>query len=266
MSNNPEEYCRQKIAAAGTSFYYSTLYFPEEIKRQLYPLHAFAAELEEIITECPDPGIARIKLGWWLEETQRLKNGIARHPVTKQLLEHKICCPENEAFMVKLIRHYEQQINMEAPENYQSLVTFLNDGPGLLWELSAKICNPHLVETPGIVSFLGSQFGWFQVLQNTYDNLQKNRNYWPRDEISVPGEENKFYAFQIRRLLQELEEGLRRIAEIDRGKLLHALIMARIIIRTCEEIGKSGYHLDREKITLTPFRKLWIAWRTYRKT
>lgn len=265
MSNIPEEYCRQKAAATGTSFYYSTLYFPDKIKIDLYALHAFVVELQELITDCSDPGVARMKLGWWVEETQRLKDGFPRHPVTQQLVKVKIHFPEIESVMLQLIRHYEQHINMEAPENYAALMDFLMQGPGLLWKLSARICNPHHPNTPDAIGFLGCQFGWFQIIQNTHDNLQKNRNYWPKDELSDSVEANEFYTFQIKRLLQELEKGTQQIVDVDQTTQLHALIMAQIIARTCEEIEKSGFRIEQEKITLTPFRKLWIAWRTFRK-
>lgn len=263
MNNIPEDYCRQKAAAAGTNFYYSTLYSPVNIKHNLYALHAYAIELDELITECTDPGVARMKLGWWAEETQRLIDGQPRHPVTRLLVNVKEHFPEIEPALLQLIRYYEQHLNIEPPDNYQGLMDFLMEGPGLLWKLSARICNPHDTHTPDIIALLGCQFGWFQIIQNTHDNMQKNRNYWPRDEIS--GSPDELYAFQIKRLLEELENGTKLIADIDRFTQLPALIMTEIISRTCEEIKRSGYRIDRERITLTPFRKLLIAWKTRRK-
>ena len=265
MSSVPEEYCRQKAAASGSSFYYSTLYFPPDIKRKLYALHAFNTELEELIIECNDPGVARMKLGWWAEETQRLHEGQARHPVTRELAGFREYLPALESVMLQLINHYDQQINMEAPENYQELMSFLARGPGLLWQHSASVCEPQYPQTPEAVSHLGCQFAWFHIMQNSHDNLEKNRNYWPRDEATAFGEKEKLYAFQINRLMQEMEDSVKNIAASDRFTQLHAIVMVQIILRTCEEIAKSGYLLDQERINLTPLRKFWIAWRTYRK-
>ncbi len=36
------------------------------------------------------------------------------------------------------------------------------------------------------------------------------------------------------------------------------------VLKTCREIEKDNFNLHQYKITLTPLRKLWIAWRTQR--
>ena len=265
-SNIPEEYCRQKAAIAGTSFYYSTLYYPKNIKRDLNAIHAFAVELEELLVECTDPGVTRMKLGWWVEETQRLIANQARHPVTRELCNLKERFPEAETVMLQLIRYHEQQVNLESPENYQVLMDFLRQGPGLIWKLTAKICGTQHSHVLDIASTLGCQFAWFNIIQNTPVNLKHNRNYWPKDELSNVTEVRKdFFAFQLQRLMKELDTGIEKLPDGDRTRQLHVLIMAQIISRTCDEIAKSGYQINTEKISLTPLRKFWIAWQIRRK-
>lgn len=259
------EYCRQKAAPTGASFYYCTLYSPANIKRNLYSLHAFSSELDELLTDCSDPGIAHRKLVWWTEEIQRLIDGQARHPVTRELALIHERFPEMISMMIQLIRHYERQIDMEQPENYQDLLNFLQQGPGLLWMLSAKVCQARESVTPGIISNLGCQFAWFRILQNTYDNSVKNRRYWPINELADTQTGKEFYEFQVNRLIEELNTAIEEISPADRSTQLHALTMAQIIKKTCIEIARSGYQMDQEKISLTPLRKLWIAWLTKRK-
>lgn len=261
-TGNAAEYCRQKAAAMGTSFYYSTLYCSAEIKCDLFALHAFANQLAEVITDCSDPGVARMKLGWWVEEVGRMIRGQARHPVTLELARVRDRFPDTDAVIMQLIRQHDLQINPEPPQTYADLMAFLGEGPGLLWKLSAQICGCRDPRTPGIISHLGSRFAWFQIMQDTRQQL---RSYWPREELTGTVEDDAFYAFQIQRLTQELESGTGKLADVDQANQLPALIMARIITTACAEIARSGYRLQQEKIHLTPLRKLWIAWRTYRR-
>lgn len=264
-STVPVEYCRQKAAPPGSSFYYSTLLYPANIKRELYALHAFATELCELLTDCSDPGVARMKLGWWAEEVQRLQNNEARHPVTHELSFLKKRFPGLETTLSHLIYQYDQQINMFQPESYADLMNFLMQGTGLVWQLSAQICGVEHCNTPEIVAVIGCQIAWFDILQNSHRNSQLNRNYWPRDEISEGIDENEFYKVQINRLIKELDKEIQNINPVDCYSQLHAIIYAEIIISICREIKKTGFRLKQERINITPLRKLWIAWKTGRK-
>jgi len=248
-SSAPEVYCRQKAAPAGSSFYYSTLYYPAAVKRDLYALHALHNEIEQIIEECSDPGVAHMKLAWWSEEIQRLFTGTPRHPVSQELgsiiSRHVITAAD----LSGLIRHYEQRINPVWSTAYQDFLDHQLDGPGTVWKFTARICGASNRQTIEIVSRLGCLFGMFYLLQN-YRAMQ-------------PLQQEQQLAF-IQHLIIDMEDCRRRLPETDRMAQTGALIMANIILRTCEEIQRGDHNLDRDRISLTPFRKLWIAWRTHK--
>ncbi|HEV7392436.1 MAG TPA: squalene/phytoene synthase family protein, partial [Burkholderiales bacterium] len=42
----PQEYCQQKAAQSGSSFYYSFLFLPEERRRAITALYAFCREVD----------------------------------------------------------------------------------------------------------------------------------------------------------------------------------------------------------------------------
>ena len=81
-NTNAYEYCVNKAIPDGSSFYYATLFETQKNKTVLIAFHAFLFELSNIIIECNDPGVARIKLKWWQEEIERLFRHQPRHPVT----------------------------------------------------------------------------------------------------------------------------------------------------------------------------------------
>ena len=49
----PDEYCQNKSAQSGSSFYYSFLFLPKERRRAITALYAFCREVDDAVD---DPG------------------------------------------------------------------------------------------------------------------------------------------------------------------------------------------------------------------
>ena len=62
---DPNQYCQDKAAASGSSFYYSFLFLPQPKRRAIIALYAFCREVDDIVDECNDPYVAQTKLAWW---------------------------------------------------------------------------------------------------------------------------------------------------------------------------------------------------------
>ena len=67
----PEEYCQQKAASSGSSFYYSFMFLPPNRRRAITALYAFCREVDDVVDECQDLQIASTKLAWWQGEVTR---------------------------------------------------------------------------------------------------------------------------------------------------------------------------------------------------
>ena len=61
----PDEYCQQKAAQSGSSFYYSFLFLPPQRRKAITALYAFCREVDDVVDETSDPSIARTTLEWW---------------------------------------------------------------------------------------------------------------------------------------------------------------------------------------------------------
>ncbi len=70
---NPDQYCQEKCAASGSSFYYSFLFLPPERRRAIMALYAFCREVDDVVDECNDISIASTKLTWWRQEIERVR-------------------------------------------------------------------------------------------------------------------------------------------------------------------------------------------------
>jgi 15-cis-phytoene synthase len=49
----------------------------------------------------------------------------------------------------------------------------------------------------------------------------------------------------------------------DRRAQRPGLIMAAIYSALLDEIEADGFHVQNQRISLTPLRKLWLAWKTW---
>jgi phytoene synthase len=71
----PDDYCQQKAAASGSSFYYSFLFLPPSGAAAITALYAFCREVDDIADEVQDAEIARTKLAWWRTEVRESLRG-----------------------------------------------------------------------------------------------------------------------------------------------------------------------------------------------
>ena len=81
----PSEYCQEKAAKSGSSFYYAFLFLPPDRRLAITALYAFCREVDDVVDECTDTSIARIKLAWWRTQVDAMYQDKAEHPVTQAL-------------------------------------------------------------------------------------------------------------------------------------------------------------------------------------
>lgn len=59
----PDEYCQDRAAKSGSSFYYSFRFLPEQRRRAITALYAFCREVDDVVDECMDENVAHTKIG-----------------------------------------------------------------------------------------------------------------------------------------------------------------------------------------------------------
>jgi hypothetical protein len=61
------------------------MFLPAERRRAITALYAFCREVDDVVDETTDTGVARTKLAWWRTEVANLFAGHPQHPVTRAL-------------------------------------------------------------------------------------------------------------------------------------------------------------------------------------
>ena len=82
----PQQYVQDKAAGSGSSFYYAFRFLPRPRREAITAFYAFCREVDDVVDEMRDPGVAAAKLDWWSGEVRAAFGGRPSHPVTIALM------------------------------------------------------------------------------------------------------------------------------------------------------------------------------------
>jgi len=273
---SPDEYCQQKAAASGSSFYYSFLFLPPERRRAITALYAFCREVDDVVDECTDPGIAAAKLAWWRTEVAALFAGRPQHPVTQALAPSVARFGVTQARLNEIVDGMAMDLQHARYPDFAGLERYCYHVAGVVGLLAAGIfgyANPRTLE---YAATLGTAFQLTNIIRDVGEDARKNRIYLPQDELArfgVPAADilaaretegfGRLMAFQIDRAEGYYERALGLLPPEDRKPQRPGLVMAAIYRTLLDEIRRDGARVLAHRVALTPIRKLWIAWRTW---
>ena len=273
---SPDEYCQQKAAASGSSFYYSFLFLPSERRRAITALYAFCREVDDIVDEVSDVGVARTKLAWWRTEVANLFAGHPQHPVTKALAPFTASHGIDAGRMNEIIDGMEMDLAYHRYPDFDSLKLYCHRAAGVVGQLSASIFGYSEASTLEYAESLGIAFQLTNIIRDVGEDARRGRVYLPQDELARFGltpedilERKggepfvKLMRFQSERAQSYYDFAFSKLAPADRRSQRAGLIMAAIYRTLLDEIQRDDFQVLEQRVTLTPMRKLWIAWKTW---
>jgi phytoene synthase len=275
---DPHQYCQQKAAASGSSFYYSFLFLPEEQRRAITALYAFCREVDDVVDECSDAAVARMKLAWWRQEVAAAFHGSPQHPVARALAEVSGRFDLPEARLNDIIDGMQMDLDRNRYPSFDELQPYCHRVAGVVGLLSAGIFGYRDTATLDYAATLGTAFQLTNIIRDVGEDARRNRIYLPLDELARHGvsesdilqarETGGFRAlmeFQIERALGYYRDAFARLPAADRRSQRAGIVMAAIYRTLLEEIRRDGCRVLTRRVSLTPIRKLWIAWRAWMK-
>ncbi len=272
----PQEYCQQKAAASGSSFYYSFLFLPAERRRAITALYAFCREVDDVVDEGLDPQLAAIKLAWWRAEVGNMFAGNPQHPVTKALGALKDEFSITADRLNEIIDGMEMDLNQTRYLDWAGLERYCYRVASVVGLLAAGIFGYRDARTLDYAHHLGIAFQLTNIIRDVGEDARKNRIYLPMEDMKqfgVPAadilqaretpEFKSLMSFQAARAREHYEKALHALPPADRKPQRPGLIMAAIYRTLLEEIERDGFRVLSQRTSLTPLRKFWIAWKTW---
>ena len=274
----PDDYCQQKTAQSGSSFYYSFLFLPPPRRRALTAFYAFCREVDDVVDECTDLDVARTKLAWWRTEVAAVYEGKAKHPValalTALLPEFNI----EEARLYEIIDGMEMDLTQHRYADFSALQKYCYRVASVVGLVSAEIFGHSHPDTLKYAENLGMAFQLTNIIRDVGEDARRDRIYIPVDELArfnvtaadiMHARHSEAFVqlmqFQVERALNYYRDAMIFLPQQDRRSQRPGLVMAAIYRTLLEEIRADGMQVLNQRTSLTPLRKLWIAWRTWIK-
>ena len=273
---SPQDYVQQKAAASGSSFYYAFLFLPPERRAAITAFYAFCREVDDVVDEVSDPSVARAKLAWWRTQVRTMFDGKPEHPVTRALAPHLATFALPQEGLQAIIDGMEMDLDQTRYLDFAGLKKYCWHVAGVVGELSARIFGVTDPRTLEYARELGLAFQLTNIIRDVGDDARRGRIYLPVNEMQqfhvkaadvlnsrYSDDFVKLMQFQTERARATYRRALELLPEADRRAQRPGLIMAAIYHALLQEIERDDFQVLHQRISLTPVRKLWLAWKTW---
>ncbi|MEO8124195.1 MAG: presqualene diphosphate synthase HpnD [Burkholderiales bacterium] len=275
----PEEYVQQKATRSGSSFYYAFLFLSPPRRAAITAFYAFCREVDDVVDEVSDPGVAATKLAWWRSEVAASFDGRPSHPVMQALMQHAKSYDITLAHLDTVIEGCEMDLRQSRYLDFPALAQYCHRVAGVVGEVAANIFGRSEEATIAYAHRLGLAMQLTNIIRDVGDDARRGRIYLPLSELqqfdvkahallrTAPpyayGEPfDALMRFQAERAHRCYDEAIALLPAADREAQKPGLMMANIYRTLLREIESEQFQVLHQRISLTPVRKLWIAMRT----
>ena len=271
----PEQYVQDKTARSGSSFYYAFLFLPPPRRAAITAFYAFCREVDDVVDEVADAGVAATKLAWWRKEVAVSFGGHPSHPVTKALMPHAANYQLAPHHLLAVIDGCQMDLDQSRYLDFAGLARYCHLVAGVVGEVAANIFGRTSEATTAYAHRLGLAMQLTNIIRDVGDDARRGRIYLPMSELKqfdVKAQEilNRGYSerfttlmkFQAERTHRVYDEAFALLPDADRRAQKPGLMMANIYRTLLREIEADAFQVLHQRTSLTPLRKLWIAMRT----
>lgn len=275
---SPEQYCQEKAAPVGSTGYYSLLYVGAEQRRCATAVFAFREEIREITDECRDPGVARLKLQWWREEIERTYRGDAQHPIGKALHEpiRRYDLPPEQ--LLAIIDGVTMDLDRKTYADFAQLSHYCYRTQSIPLLLAAEVFGYQDRRTATFAHPMGIALRLTDIIRNLRRDAARGQVYLPQEDLvrfavqpdsllghSTPMELRNLLGHMAQRARGHLHESLELLPATDRYRQRASIALGALYQATLDELERDRFRVLEHRLELAPTRKLWIAWRTFRR-
>ena len=270
----PAQYVQEKAAASGSSFYYAFLFLPAPRRAAITAFYAFCREIDDVVDEVVDPGVAHTKLDWWQSEVAKAFTGTPSHPAMQALLPHVADFHIAPAHLLAVIDGCRMDLEQTRYLDYPGLQRYCHLVAGVVGEVAAQIFGQTEAQTTAYAHRLGQALQMTNIIRDVGEDAVRGRIYLPINELqqfevkaheilqrSYSDRFTRLMAFQAERAHRLYDEALALLPQADQRAQKPGLMMASIYRDLLREIEASDFQVLHQRVRLTPLRKMWLAWK-----
>lgn len=270
----PDQYCAAKVAESGSNLVAAFKILEPQPRAAIMALYAFCREVDDIVDECKEPDLARIKLAWWQEEISRIFQGGPEHPVGQALQPRVAAHGLPQSQFLEIIRGCEMDLLQNRYASWQDLELYCDRVAGAVGRLSARIFGEVNEAVLDYATLLGRALQYTNIIRDVGDDARRGRIYIPAEALHQFGVDaagilrfEHSAAFQsvmadmARRAHNLYDQALARLPRDQRSAQRPGLIMAAIYRELLRLVESESFQVLNQRISVAPARKLWLAWK-----
>lgn len=275
---NPKDYVQQKAAASGSSFYYAFLFLPPRRRAAITAFYAFCREVDDVVDDMVEPGVAATKLAWWRSEVAQAFAGRPSHPVMRALMPLATDFNIEARHLLAVVDGCHMDLQQTRYLDFAALQRYCHLVAGIVGEVAAGIFGQTEAGTTAYAHKLGLALQLTNIIRDVGEDALRGRIYLPVEELqrfdvkaheilkreSTPQFRQRFtrlMQFQAHRAHGLYDEAFALLPMADRRAQKPGLMMASIYRTLLREIERDDFAVLDQRVSLTPLRKFWLAWR-----
>ncbi len=268
----PLQYCYQKAAPQGSALYYSIRQLPLIKRNAIVAIYALYVELNDVVFEYSDQGVAFAKINWWQLELSKLVDGKSDHPVVialkKSVSDFKIS-PQR---FLDMMNGVTQNFNLSPFAMFEDVTVHLIHTAGVRELLIADVVQEDSQLSSETIYQFMLVLELVQHIQHLHRYVKRGLVLFSEDEmrkfgVSLPMLQAYKTTDEIRQLLAYEAEKIKR-AYVQataattpdiRRDYKYLIIRSEIAMAVLREIQASRFEVLENLIDVTPLRRWWLS-------
>jgi squalene synthase HpnD len=270
------ETIRQKVEAAGTSFYWAMRLLPKDRRNGMYAVYAFCREVDDIADDIDRaPEHKKAALNAWHAEIDALYAGRPRHLVARALREPvmRYALRPNDFHTVIDGMEMDAAQDIRAPD-LATLDLYCARVASAVGHLSVHIFGDSSPAAHAVADALGRALQLTNILRDLDEDAQRGRLYLPREILERHGIRSADPTLALRhpalpaacRDLAAIAQGhfdnaARAMARCPRHVMRPAAVMGAFYRAMLDALLRSGWRDPGTRISLSRGQKAWLVLR-----
>ena len=266
---------RQRVEAAGTSFYWAMRLLPRDRRDAMYAIYAWCREVDDIADDERPVADKLAALRTWREEIEALYAGRPRHFIACALHQPVLCYALRQQDFLAVIDGMEMDAreNIRAPD-LATLDLYCARVASAVGHLSVHVFGDASPAAHGVADWLGRALQLTNILRDLGEDAQRGRLYLPREILerhgirgadpigvlhdpALPAVCREVAAIAER----HFDDAERAMDQCQHRAMRPAAVMGAVYGATLRELLRRGWRDPMAQVALSKSLKLWLALR-----
>jgi phytoene synthase len=268
------ETIRQRVAAAGTSFYWAMRLLPQERRDGMYAVYAFCREVDDIADDWPEAERAA-GLADWRDEVEAIYAGRPRRLIARALVEPVARFQLRKSDFHDIVAGMEMDAaaDIRAPD-LATLDLYCARVAGAVGHLSVHVFGDPSPAAHRVADALGRALQLTNILRDLDEDAGRGRLYLPREILDRHGIRTDDPKAVLRHpalpaacrdlaevALGHFDAARAAMAECSRRAMRPAATMGAFYRAMLDAMLRDGWRDPSARVSLSKGRKLWLVLR-----